>query len=195
MISELEAQSQWNKDSRIVLERPLASEQEIMREQKLQTDQLHKDLNTMKSHTLRDIDTSWLPDSIDEIDRKLTVILSAVKQWSEKHADVSFDRVLRAMEDGDFKDILLQTGCTTVPDSLRRKLLAHRPLQRGSKAGTMLLAAAMSCELFRSIFGCPFFAFVGADNQEDVLRQSQARAVEGLLELMQGELVERNESN
>ena len=98
------------------------------------------------------------------------------------------------MEAGDLRDILLQVGCTTVPDSLQMKLLAHRPLHRGSRAAAMLLTAAVSCELFRSVFRSPFFAFVGADGQDDVLRQSQARAIDGLLDLMQGEHVEGNGS-
>lgn len=191
---ELEAQARVNEDSRIMLESRLASEQKLLQRQNLQIEELQKGLNNMISHKLRGFDTSWLPDSIDEIDRKLKIILSAVKQWSEKHAEVPFDKVIWAMEKDDFKQILLETGCTTVPDSLRWKLLAHRPLQRGSKAAAMLLAAAVSCELFRTIFGCPFFAFVGAEDQEEVLRHSQSRAVEGLLDLMQGELVEENDS-
>lgn len=128
---------------------------------------------------------NWLPNSVDEIDHKFEGILRRIKGWSKKYANCPFEHFCESL--GAKGHILVRSGCIKSADKLREGLLASASMNsrtRPNRAIVMVLSAAVSCEIFKAVLGDPTFAFVGADDQNTVLRVSQGKALRTLMRVV-----------
>lgn len=169
------------KKARDMSERYEAS-QRICRELEKEISTLKGTVRSMQSAQMESADaTRWPSQSASTIEHKLKVLLSHVRQWANRHAKLPFEELSDNQTFITTVNGLVDRGCVADPARLLECLMRSKGMQRPGKASSLLLTAAVTCEIMQKIIGDPFFAFTGQP-QEHTLPANCGQALTMLLE-------------
>lgn len=168
------------KKARDMSERYEAS-QRTCRDLEKEISTLKGTVRSMQSAQMESADaTRWPSQSASTIEHKLKVLLSHVRQWANRHAKLPFEELSDNQTFRTTVNGLVDRGCVADPARLLECLMRSKGMQRPGKASSLLLTAAVTCEIMQKIIGDPFFAFTGQP-QEHALPADCGQALTMLL--------------
>ena len=148
---------------------------------------LEDSLKRMQEEAFRHTDDArWQPQSATDLEYSLNNIVSRVKQWCEGHVAGDPDpaeeqrHLVKLCEELAKRNLI--SSPQRVADVLSGRAAHHFAVPR--KVSRFLVAAALTADLFSEIIADPFFAFVGKNEEERVLREVDGEAVDHLLTIV-----------
>lgn len=143
---------------------------------------LNGTVRSMQSARMESADaTRWPSRSASTIEHDLKVIFSHVRQWANSHSKLPFEELFHNQRFDTTVNRLVDRGCVVDPARLHECLMRNKGMQKPGKASSLLLTAAVTCEIVQKIIGDPFFAFTGRP-QEHTLPADWGQALTLLLE-------------
>lgn len=143
---------------------------------------LNGTVRSMQSAQMESADaTRWPSRSASTIEHDLKVLFSHVRQWANSHSKLPFEELFHNQRFHTTVNLLVDRGCVVDPARLHQCLIRNKGMQKPGKASSLLLTAAVTCEIVQKIIGDPFFAFTGRP-QEHTLPADWGQALTGLLE-------------